>query len=151
MKRVDALALLKRLHQAQSDFYAGRGDGAAVRRLLTNDVEWHVPGSNAIAGSYYGTEQVMGYSAKRRDMARGTFRMNPGEVMVGQEHVAVLTDGHAVINGVERSWSTLGLYRIKDGRIAACWLLPLEPQTFDEAWGTGPANRGDREGRPSGP
>ena len=50
------------------------------------------------------------------------------------EHVAMLTDGTAVIGGVERSWSTVGLYRLRGERIAACWLLPLDPAAFDEIW-----------------
>jgi hypothetical protein len=36
--------------------------------------------------------------------------------------------------GVERRWSTVGLYRVRDERIAGCWLLPLEPEAFDEIW-----------------
>ena len=62
--------------------------------------------------------------------------MHPGEVMVGDDHVAVLTDGTAVIDGVQRSWSTLGLYRFTGDRVAACWLLPLDPGAFDAAWRT---------------
>ncbi len=63
----------------------------------------------------------MGYFARRRDLAARSFRMHPGEVLVGDgEHVAVLTDGAAEIGGETRRWSTLGLYRIRDGRIAAC-------------------------------
>lgn len=31
----------------------------------------------------------------------------------------------ATVNGVERHWSTLGLYRVTSNRILECWLLPL--------------------------
>jgi ketosteroid isomerase-like protein len=134
MERLAAMALLDRLHKAQAAFYAG-GPSDPVRALLTDDVEWHVPGASEVAGSYYGFTAVMDYFAKRRDIARGTFRMYPGEVMVGEGHVAVLTDGSAVVDGVERSWSTVGLYRIRGTRIAACWLLPLDPLALDQAWG----------------
>ena len=61
--------------------------------------------------------------------------MHPGEVLTGDgDHVAVLTDGTATIDGVERRWSTVGLYRLREGRVAACWLLPLDPKAFDEYW-----------------
>jgi hypothetical protein len=61
--------------------------------------------------------------------------MHPGEVLVGDgDHVAVLTDGTAVLDGIEQQWSTVGLYRIRDGRIAACSLLPLDPEAFDRIW-----------------
>ena len=44
-----ARATLHFLHAAQNAMYAG-GDAGPVSELLTDDVEWHVPGDNAIAG-----------------------------------------------------------------------------------------------------
>lgn len=125
---------LGRLHEAQGAFYAG-GSGDALLAELPGDVSWHVPGRNAIAGHYEGIEAVMGYFARRRDLASRTFRLHPGEVLIGdRDHVAVLTDGTAVLGGEERRWSTVGLYRFRSGRIAECWLLPLDPEEFDRIW-----------------
>ena len=130
----DPRAVLDRLHSAQGALYVG-GDPEPVRAVLTDDVVWHVPGRNAIAGEYRGVDAVMDYFRRRRDLAGHTFRLHPGELLVGDgEHVAMLTDGTAVIGGVERSWSTVGLYRLRGERIAACWLLPLDPAAFDEIW-----------------
>ena len=138
MKRAAAIAVLERLHAAQGAFYAG-GDDTPLREVLTEDVEWHVPGDNAIAGDYHGLDEVLGYMARRRDLANRTFRMHPGDVLTGEgDRVAVLTDGTATIGGRERRWSTVGLYRIRAGRIAACWLLPLDPAAFDEIWTAAP-------------
>lgn len=134
MEREAALRLLERWHVAQNAFYGG-GDPEPMRELLAEDIVWHVPGRNAIAGEYRGVEAVMRYFAHRRDLAERSFRIHPGEVLVGAgQHVAVLTDGTAVISGTERRWSTVGLYRVRDERIAGCWLLPLEPEAFDEIW-----------------
>ena len=134
MDRAAALDLLARLHAAQGEFYAG-GAEAPLRALLHPDIEWHVPGRNAIAGDYRGIDAVMAYFARRRDHAARTFRMHPGDVLVGDgDRVAVLTDGSATIGGREERWSTVGLYRIEDGRIAGCWLLPLDAAAFDRIW-----------------
>ena len=137
MERDTAAELLGRLHDAQGAFYAG-GSERALRALLADDIVWRVPGDNAIAGVYEGVDAVMAYFARRRDLAARTFRMHPGELLVGDgEHVAMLTDGTATIAGDEHRWSTVGLYRFRDGRIAACWLLPLDPAAFDRIWSTG--------------
>jgi ketosteroid isomerase-like protein len=134
MERAVALDLLARLHDAQDALYAG-GDPEPVRALLTEDVVWRVPGRNAIAGEYRGIDAVMDYFARRRDVAGRTFRLHRGDVLVGEgDHVAALVDGTAVIDGVERRWSTVGLYRVRDRRVAGCWLLPLDPEAFDEIW-----------------
>jgi hypothetical protein len=39
------------------------------------------------------------------------------------------------VGGVEHRWSTVGLYRLEGGRVAACWLLPLDQRAFDAVWG----------------
>jgi uncharacterized protein len=124
---------IERLHAAQGAFYAG-GPEAPLTELLAADVVWVVPGRNAIAGTYRGRDEVMAYFARRRDQASKSFRMHPGEVLVGHDHIAVLTDGTATIGGREHRWSTVGLYRVRDGRIASCHLLPLDPAAFDEVW-----------------
>jgi ketosteroid isomerase-like protein len=134
MDRAVVEAVLGRLHAAQGAFYAG-GDDAPLRALLAPGVEWNVPGRNAIAGRHRGIDAVMAYFARRRDHAAGSFRMHPGDVLVGAgDRVAVLTDGTATIGGREERWSTVGLYRLADERVAACWLLPLDPAAFDRIW-----------------
>jgi membrane protein YdbS with pleckstrin-like domain/ketosteroid isomerase-like protein len=128
VNRDEARAVLARLHEAQGAFYAG-GPPDPLRALLSEDIVWVVPGDNAITGDYRGIDAVMAYFERRRDLADGSFRMHPGDVLAGDgDRVAALTDGTATIEGIEHHWSTVGLYRVRDGRIAGCWLLPLDPR-----------------------
>ena len=134
MDRAQAEAVLARLHAAQAAFYVGE-DSMAVRGVLTDDIAWHAPGTNAIAGDYHGIEAVLDYFTRRRDLANKTFRMHPRDILTGDgDTVAALTDGTATIDGVDQAWSTVGLYRVRDDRIAECWLLPLDPPAFDAIW-----------------
>jgi ketosteroid isomerase-like protein len=136
MTRAHAERVLARLHEAQADFYAG-GPPEALYEVLTDDIVWVVPGRNAIAGEYRGVGAVLDYFARRRDLADRSFRMHPGDLLVGEDdRVAVLTDGTATIDGVAHSWSTVGLYRLRGERVCACWLLPLDPAAFDAIWTT---------------
>ena len=134
MQRDEARRILARLHEAQGAFYAG-GPEVPLRAVLTDDIVWTVPGRNAIAGEYRGIDAVLAYFARRRDLASGTFRMEPGDLLTGSgNRVAVLTDGRATVGGVERRWSTVGLYELRGERVAACWLLPLDQAAFDAIW-----------------
>jgi ketosteroid isomerase-like protein len=129
-----ATALLDRLHKAQNEFYAGSAE-TALRLLLAADIAWTVPGGSPIAGNYRGVEEVFDYFRRRRELADRTFRMQRRDVLVGEgDRVAALTDGIATIGGAEHRWSTVGLYEIAYGRIAACWLLPLDQGAFDAIW-----------------
>jgi ketosteroid isomerase-like protein len=144
MTREHAKRMLGALHAAQAAFYAGEGGESALRELLTEDVRWHVPGRNAIAGTHEGIDAVLTYFARRRKLAARSFRMHPGELLIGDgDHVAALTDGTATIAGEEHHWSTVGLYRFESSRIAEVWLLPLDADHFDRIW-TNPSEEEDR-------
>src|SRR5262245_27612212 len=119
MDRTEVTALLARLHEAQGTLYAG-GPAEPIRALLADAVCWHVPGVKAIAGVYVGVEAVLGYFLRRRDLTSDTFKMHPGDVLVGDgRRVAVLTEGSAIIRGREHRWSTVGLYEFANDRVAA--------------------------------
>lgn len=129
----DAETLLDALHNAQAALY-GDGDSAGVRRLLDPEIVWQIPGHNQIAGIYRGVEEVIAYMLRRRELANATFRMHRREVLAGPLHFAALTDGTAVRHGVRHSWSTVGLYRARNGRILECSLIPLDAEAFDATW-----------------
>lgn len=134
MEREAAVDLLDRLHAAQNEFYGG-GHERSLRTLLAPGITWTVPGDNRIAGTYRGIDEVFEYFRRRRDLAGGTFRMARRDVLVGQgDRIAALTDGCATIDGAVHRWSTVGLYEVAEGRIDACWLLPLDPTAFDAIW-----------------
>ncbi len=138
MTRKSAIDVLDRLHQAQSEFYAGRR-AAPLDQLLAADITWSVPGKSQIAGTYRGLEEVLDYFRRRRDLAERTFRMERRDVLVGDgNRIAALTDGFATIGGEDHRWSTVGLYDVIAGRIGACWLLPLDQRAFDDIWSPSP-------------
>lgn len=129
----EAAALLRRLHDVQSTVYAG-GDPAELATVLTVDVVWHVPGDNAIAGTYRGIGEVTGYMLRRRELAERTFTMHPRELLVGSDHIASITDGEMRRAGRVETWGTVGLYRVRAGKIAEARLLPFDPLAFDRLW-----------------
>jgi SnoaL-like domain len=135
MDRDHATVLLDALHTAQNEFYAG-GSDAPLRRLITPDIVWTIPGTNPIAGTYHGIDEVCAYFARRRHLASGTFRMQRRDILVGEtRHVGALTDGTATLGGREQQWSTVGLYELtEDDQICACWLLALDQGAFDAIW-----------------
>ena len=141
LTREEATAVIDRLHEAQARLYTD-GDPSGVQALLSESIAWHVPGTSPIAGSYFGRDEVIAYMLARRRLADGTFVMHRLDVLTGEgSTLAVLTDGEATISGVVRRWSTVGLYRVEGGRVAECWLLPLDQAEFDDIWTPLPPDR----------
>ena len=126
--------LLRDFYEAQGRFYAGEAGPEAVTDLLADDIAWHVPGSNAIAGDYRGRDAVLDYFARRRDKADRSFRVTVRRTLADDEYVLQLAGGRATLGGRVREWETVGVYRIADGRIAECWLVPFDQRAFDEIW-----------------
>jgi ketosteroid isomerase-like protein len=134
MDRRTAQHVLDRLHRAQNEYYAG-GPEASLADVLSADVQWSVPGHNALAGDYTGLDDVLRYMRHRRRLVGCTLRLVRRDVLVGRgQRVAALTDGLALRDGTVHTWQTLGLYEVDRGRIRHCWLLPLDVAEFDAIW-----------------
>jgi ketosteroid isomerase-like protein len=126
--------VIRAFYEAQGRLYAGEGDVEAVAALLADDIAWHIPGRNAIAGDYRGREEVLAYFARRRDLAGGSLRIEIRHTLADDELVMQLAGGRADLGGRTRTWETVGVYRIQHGRIAECWLVPFDQHAFDEIW-----------------
>ena len=127
------IAIVEELHRRQAEMYAG-GPVEPVKELLDEGIVWHVPGRSPIAGDHRGPNAVLDYFSRRRAIANGTMRMTPKGALEDGDAVAMLVDGRAELGGEAVEWSTVGVYRIRAGRIAEVWLVPLDAQRFDELW-----------------
>jgi ketosteroid isomerase-like protein len=126
--------LIEAFSQAQRRYYAGDDDTTTLRGLLSDDIAWHVPGRSAIAGDYRGHDQVLGYFAARRKLARASFRVEPHGLLADEQAVVQFATGRLERDGRVSQWETLGVYRIAQGKIAECWLVPFDQYQFDQIW-----------------
>jgi uncharacterized protein len=125
---------VREFHARQGRFYAG-GPSEPVREMLADDIVWHVPGRSPIAGDHEGIEAVMDYFERRRALARATFRVNVHAVMAHGDLVLQLAGGTAELGGRDVAWETVGVFTVRDGKIAEGRLVPFDLYLFDEVWG----------------
>ena len=130
----DPLSVVRRFYDAQARVYSGAAPVESLRDVLAEDVVWHVPGASAIAGEHRGLEAVLEYFDTRRRMTDSTFRVTVHGAAMIAGRVVQLAGGHALRDGREVSWETVGVFRVVDGRIAECWLVPFDQAVFDEIW-----------------
>jgi RNA 2',3'-cyclic 3'-phosphodiesterase len=129
----DPVSVVRAFHVAQAQMYAG-GDLDSVRSLLSEDVVWHVPGRSAIAGEHAGIDAVLGYFDLRRRLTDQSFKVTIHGAALIADRVVQLAGGRAVRDGRSLEWETAGVFRVVDGRIAECWLVPFDQYAFDEIW-----------------
>jgi ketosteroid isomerase-like protein len=131
----EAVELIAELHRRQGEMYRG-GPVDPVIQLLADDIVWHVPGENRIAGDHCGPDEVIDYLQRRRGLADETMRMHPGAVVSEDGAVAQFVEGTARLEGVEVSWQTIGVYRVDIAArlVREVWLVPLDGELFDRIW-----------------
>jgi ketosteroid isomerase-like protein len=129
----DDLRTFEAFRQAQGAFYRG-GPAEPLAGLLAEDVTWIVPGRNAIAGTYRGRQAVMDYFARRRDLTDASFEITTRRVLSDDQGVVAFAGGRARRGGVEKTWETVGVYDIEEGKVVRGMLLPFDQAEFDEIW-----------------
>ena len=102
--------------------------------MLADDVVWHVPGRNPLAGDHRGIEAVMDYFERRRDLARATFKITVHDVLASGDLVVQLAGGTAELGGSVVEWETVGVFRVRDGLLAEGRLVPFDQYLFDRVW-----------------
>jgi RNA 2',3'-cyclic 3'-phosphodiesterase len=130
---LDPMSVVQRFHAAQARAYAS-GELDGVRELLDEDVVWRVPGRSAIAGEHRGVDAVLDYLQRRAAMTDATFRVTVRGLSVIGEQVVQLAGGRAERAGRTLTWETVGIFRVRAGRIAECRLVPFDLYEFDEIW-----------------
>ena len=129
----DPVAVVRGLMEAMSRFHRG-GPVEELVPLLSEDVVWHIPGDNAIAGNYRGRGEVLGYFQRRREQAGRSLRFTERRVLVADDLVLHFAGGAAELKGEPREWETVGVYRVAVDAIAECWLVPSDQALFDQVW-----------------
>ncbi|USD66640.1 nuclear transport factor 2 family protein [Vibrio sp. SCSIO 43136] len=92
----------------------GQGDMDALKQFVAEDVEWHIPGRHALAGTKRGIEEFTDFFAK---LGQAGFK---AEVMILAANDTYVIDAHrgystSADQNIDINW--ILLYQIKDGKI----------------------------------
>src|SRR5438477_108133 len=75
------------------------GDMGALDELFADDIEWHAPGRNQLAGDYHGKEEVFATFQKLFELTGGTFKLEIHDILADDEHAVVLAKATAEYEG----------------------------------------------------
>ena len=122
--------LIRRFLDAQT-----RGDAALLNDLLADDIVWHVPGRNLLSRDYAGKTEVFGFFGRARELSGGTVRIEPIEILAGDQHAVALVRVHAEREGRKLNGELQAFtFRIGGGKIAEFWFLVEDRYAVDAFW-----------------
>ncbi|MEA2623064.1 MAG: uncharacterized protein QOH61_1974 [Chloroflexota bacterium] len=91
---------------------------ARIRELLADDIVYHFPGENALAGIYRGSDDVMAFLPRLPSMLDEPVMFDVHDVLSSEAHATDLSNYYGVRRGQRYSWRVVRVYHFKAGRIA---------------------------------
>jgi ketosteroid isomerase-like protein len=91
-------------------------DWTGLRRLLTDDAQWVLPGDNTISGAAIGAEDVL---ARARQIARYELKFELNNLLLSRTDVALGLHNTAERDGVRLDEHLATVLRVRNGRVYA--------------------------------
>ncbi len=79
----------------------------------------------------------------RQRLSDGTLAVTVEDIVANDHHGFVVASASASIGGWPEHWRAHGLYRFREGQIAASWVLPEDQREFDRIWAEAALHRRD--------
>src|SRR5947208_1171462 len=110
------------------------GDMATLNELFADDIVWHAPGRNELAGTFRGKDEVFANLQKNMELTGGTFKLAIHDLLANDEHAVVLLGVSAEREGKTLKDNTVQVWHIKGGKVTESWLHPGDAYASDEFW-----------------
>jgi ketosteroid isomerase-like protein len=120
--------------QVMREGYAAfaKGDVDTLRRLMTPDVRWHVPGRTSLSGTYEGVDAVLGFFGRTMELTGGSFRAEPLTMLADDHYGAAPVritahrgDRHLDVMAVQAM-------RMQDGRVVEFWDTTTDQEAMEQ-------------------
>jgi uncharacterized protein len=119
------------------DGYAAfaKGDFAVLNELFAEDLLWHEPGRNHLAGDYRGREAVYEYFGKLMQATQGSFHVDLEAVFADDERGVALVVSTASRDGRSITTNDAHIFHLRDGKVVEFRNASFDLYAFDELIG----------------
>lgn len=116
------------LYNAHSAFKAG--DIEALFAVMADDVVWHMPGDNCLAGTYRGREEIL-RNFGMLQAAVDAYWAHPLDYFASADHAVLIAEVRARKGDRVLETKEAMTWRIEGGKLKECWHMCLEPEEWD--------------------
>jgi ketosteroid isomerase-like protein len=124
------VAALRRGYEA---FQAGNLD-LLRDELFDENIVWHVPGRNQLAGDFRGIPAVLESFGRNFEETGGTFKVELHDVLGSDDHAVALATVSAERNGKSLKEPYAHVCHFRDGKLSEAWILDFDQHAVDEFW-----------------
>ena len=124
---------IARLREGYTAF--GKGDLAALDDLFAEDIRWHVPGRNQLAGTYEGRSAVYEMFGRLMQVTEGSFRADVRTMFADDEHAVAIVDETAHRGDASFALTNTHLFRFSGEKIVEFWEMTGDQYAVDAVFG----------------
>ena len=110
------------------------GDMDTIDALFADDIVWHAPGNNPVAGTFKGKKEVFALFGKLFELSGGTFKVDVHALFADDEHGITLTNATGSRDGKTLNDHNVQVFHFKDGKITEQWLYYEDVPRNDAFW-----------------
>ena len=114
-------------YRRTADAFRAR-DFDAIRTLIAEDVVWHVPGRNSMAGEIRGLDELVGWLGRLSELG---FTLREHDVFGNDEHVCALSYMGFRRAGVVIEIPVTSVFHYRAGRQVERWMYPDDVAAWD--------------------
>jgi hypothetical protein len=111
-----------------------KGDLDTVMSIFDEDIVWHEPGRNPLAGDFKGHQQVQELFGKIFEMSGGTYSNEIHDILANDEHGVVMVRARAKRSGKSLDAMTCHVWHLSNGKASVFWDLTFDLYAADEFW-----------------
>lgn len=111
-----------------------KGDMDAVSAVFADDIAWHIPGRNQLAGDRTSKDEVFDLFGKLVELTDGTFHLEVHDIVGGDDHVVVLASEHGNRNGKTLGGNHCHVWHVSGGKAVEFWDFPADAYGEDDFW-----------------
>jgi uncharacterized protein len=116
------------LYNAHSAFKAGDVD--ALFAAMADDVVWHVPGHNILAGTYRGRDEIL-RNFGMLQAAVDAYWAHPLDYFGSDDHAVLIAVVRARKGEKTLETKEAMTWHVENGKLKECWHMCLEPEKWD--------------------
>jgi ketosteroid isomerase-like protein len=98
-----------------------KGDMDTLRGLFADDIVWHSPGRNPLAGDHRTPDGVLRFFGAIMEASEGTFTADLQRVMVSDDGAAAVFQARGQRSGRILDTRNVLEYAIRDGKVTEVW------------------------------
>jgi uncharacterized protein len=119
------------------DGYAAfaKGDFAVLDDLFAEDLLWHEPGRNQLAGDYRGRQAVYGFFGRLMEVTEGSFHLDVQALFADDDRGVALVVSTASRGGRSVTVNDAHIFQFSGGKVVEFWAASTDPYAYDELIG----------------